>query len=166
MISLQKIRRSHGRTIAPGLGIYFLHPKEKDWPLDVIQRQLAFMRSERLQGQAYFRTLHLTDNTKGLYDYLQGEFYPYPAMLPPMTWQDSMPPQRPELLDRKRVQGIMEEVSWKAQQDNGSYCRYAVYASQERPVDVNDARNLLTVTTETTYTYNLLNATLYGMHLA
>ncbi|MBQ2045344.1 MAG: hypothetical protein II261_10980, partial [Bacteroidaceae bacterium] len=31
---------------------------------------------------------------------------------------------------------------------------------------VGDVRNLLTVTQNTAYTYNLLNATLYGMHLA
>lgn len=158
--------QSHGRTIAPGLGIYFLHPKEKDWPLDVIQRQLAFMRSENLQGQAYFRCLHLTENTKGLYDYLQGEFYSHPALLPPMKWQDSVPPSKPELVERKRIKGTMEEISWKPQQKDGTYCRYAVYASQKRPVDVGDVRNLLTVTQNTAYTYNLLNATLYGMHLA
>ena len=157
---------SYGRIIAPGLGIYFLNPKEKDWPLGVIQRQLSFMRSEHLQGQAYFRTQHLTDNTKGLYDYLQGDFYPFPALVPPMKWQDSIAPRTPQLVERRRVDGTMERISWKACTKDGTYCRYAIYAAKKWPVDINDARNLVAVTRDTTYTYNLLNSTLYGMHLA
>lgn len=158
--------QSHGRTIAPGLGIYFLHPREKDWPLDVVRQQLAFVRSEKLGGQAYFRARFLTDNTKGLYDFLRDEYYPYPALLPPMTWQDSIPPAAPELVARKRVDGVMEEVSWKPVAKDGASCRYAVYASRVRPVDTHDARNLIAVLPHPTYTYNLLNSTLYGMHLA
>ncbi len=158
--------QSHGRTVVPGLGIYLLHPRERDWPIDVVRQQLAFIRREKLQGQAYFRARFLTDNTKNLYDYLQAEYYPYPALLPPMTWQDSIAPSAPKLIARKRVDGVMEEISWKPVTKDNASCRYAVYASKNRPVDTNDARNLVAITPNTFYTYNLVNSTLSGMHLA
>ena len=63
--------KSYGRTVAPGLGIYFLSPKEKDWEWGIIQRELCYLREMGLGGQAYFRSRFLTDNTKGIYDYLQ-----------------------------------------------------------------------------------------------
>ena len=56
-------------VVAPGLGIYFLSPNEKDWPLEVITRELAFMRQAEM-GQCYFRAQFLLDNVKGLYDWL------------------------------------------------------------------------------------------------
>ena len=156
----------NGRTIVPGLGVYFLSPKEKDWDLAVVQRQIHFLRSERLGGQAYFRCRHLTDNTKGLLDYLQGEFYPYPALMPPMTWQDSIPPASPELVCQQRQNGIMEHLRWKAVNKAGTYCRYAIYADTLSPVNLSDPSHLVTVVSDTTYTYNLLSAKLYGLHLA
>ena len=40
--------RSHGRIIVPGLGIYFMSPRERDWPLSDITRELEFLRAEGL----------------------------------------------------------------------------------------------------------------------
>ena len=33
--------RSHGRIVVPGLGIYFMSPCEKNWPLSDITRELG-----------------------------------------------------------------------------------------------------------------------------
>ena len=52
----------------PGLGIYFLDPKEGDWTLDEIERQINFTRGQSLSGQAHYRIQYLMENTKGLYD--------------------------------------------------------------------------------------------------
>ena len=60
----------------PGLGIYFLSPKEKDWEWGIVQRELCYIRQQQLGGQAYFRSQFLTDNTKGIYDYLHDSYYP------------------------------------------------------------------------------------------
>lgn len=80
------------RWIVPGLGIYFLSPDEQNWPLDEIVRQLHFTRQIKLNGQAYFRNRFLLNNTKGIWDELQENFYTTPALIPPMTWMDSIPP--------------------------------------------------------------------------
>ena len=54
----------YGRPVVPGLGIYFLSPEEKDWPLEDITRELYFTRSLDLGGQAFFRYAYLTTTTK------------------------------------------------------------------------------------------------------
>ncbi len=35
---------SYGKTMVPGLGIYFLHPKEQNWKLTDITRELYVLR--------------------------------------------------------------------------------------------------------------------------
>lgn len=152
----------YDRPVAPGLGIYFLSPKEKDWGLGIILRELCYLRQMGLSGQAYFRSRFLTDNTKGIYTYLQQEFYPYPALLPPMTWQNTTPPERPQIVERSRLNGINEQIEWKAQEG----CRYVIYADTKAPVDINNPKNIVKVTYETSYTYNLLGAYYHNYHLA
>ena len=68
--------------IVPGLGIYFLHPKEQNWQLDEVVRQISFLRNIKLDGQAYFRNRFLVDNTKGVFDELKEHFYTQPAAIP------------------------------------------------------------------------------------
>lgn len=159
---------SYGRTIAPGLGIYFLSPKEKNWGLGVIQRELCYLRQMGLNGQAYFRSRFLTDNTKGIYDFLQKNFYPYPALMPPMTWQSSTPPAKPELVKRERKGGVNEYLEWKEQEDASSSggLRYVIYASTKLPVDTSNPKNIVKVTPENSYTYNLLGFYYHDYHLA
>lgn len=156
---------SYGRTVAPGLGIYFLHPKEKDWPWGVIQRELCYLRQQGLGGQAYFRSQFLTDNTKGIYDYLQHSFYPYPALLPPMTWQHATAPAAPSV-EQHRTGPKTAALRWAGIENGGAPCRYVIYASQHEPVDVTDPANIVTVTWQNEYDFNLLAATLYGYHFA
>ena len=144
-----------GRWIVPGLGIYFLHPKEQDWKLDEIARQIYFLRNIKADGEAYFRNRFVMDNTKGLLDELQEHFYATPAVVPPMTWADSIAPSVPtdtrlNILDK----GV--KISWKASTDNmpkgGVY--YRIYASNTYPVDTNMAENIIETRTDgTEYTF-------------
>ena len=153
---------NYGRTVAPGLGIYFLSPKEKDWPWGVIQRELCYVRHLGLGGQAYFRSQFLTDNTKGIYDYLQRDFYSTLALLPPMTWQSQQRPATPQLVKRERTGGINEYLEWKGDAD----CRFVIYAGSEHPVDINNPANIVMVTPDTSYTYSLLGTYYRNLHLA
>ena len=41
---------AHGRVVAPGLGIYCLSPREKDWDLTTITRQLNVVRTLGMGG--------------------------------------------------------------------------------------------------------------------
>ena len=153
---------TNGRAVAPGLGIYFLHPKERDWDWGIIQRELCYIRQMGLGGQAYFRSKFLTDNTKGIYDYLQKDYYPYPALLPPMTWQSTDLPDAPQLVSRTRIDGINERLEWTAVEG----CRYVIYASSGTPIDTSNPKNIVKVTYETSFTYSLLGAFYHDYHLA
>lgn len=106
---------AHGRPIVPGLGIYFLHPQEKNWSLLAIQRQMNVCRQQGLGGQAFFRTRFLLDDVKGLYHWLQTDFYREPALLPPMTWADSIAPASPDV--KGRFQGMRLQLQWEAIND-------------------------------------------------
>ena len=144
---------AHGRWIIPGLGIYFLHPNEQDWQLDEVVRQIYFIRSIGLNGQAYFRTRFLLDNTKGILDELKQHFYPLPALVPPMTWTDSIAPSvptNPVFISPER--GV--RLQWDASTDNLSPVYYRVYASDTYPVDISDPANLIEARVEEPrYTY-------------
>ena len=71
--------RSEGKIVAPGLGIYFMHPREKNWALEDITRELRVLRQYGM-GNCMFRSKFFTDNTKGIYDYYADDFAPYPAI--------------------------------------------------------------------------------------
>ena len=134
----------HGRWVVPGLGIYFLSPKEKDWPLDEISRQIYFIRQIGLDGHAYFRNRFLLDNVKGVFDEVKHEFYTSPALVPPMTWQDSIAPTTPtEPSFQTQVDGSIH-MSWSASIDNHDLpVSYHLYGSNIYPVDTKEASNLV-----------------------
>lgn len=149
------------RWVIPGLGIYFLSPREQDWPLDEIVRQIHFTRQVRLNGQAYFRNRFLLDNTKGILDELKENFYTAPALVPPMTWMDSIPPSTPAPLtlpsppSPQLLPDGKLRLGWQASTDNGvGGVVYHLYGSETYPVDVNNPQNLLaTHLVSTTYDY-------------
>lgn len=153
---------SHGRYVAPGLGIYFLHPREKNWGLPVITREMYYLRQQGLMGQAFFRSKFLTDNTKGLYDYLQNQFYPYPALPPCYHWNDSIAPEKPKGFT---LEGGL--LRWQADEESQGGIRYNVYASREYPVDITRAKNLMAILLpKPEYRFDRSTLLLYGLHLA
>ena len=148
--------QSNGRHVVPGLGVYFLHPSEGDWSLDEIQRQINFIRSHHLAGEAHYRVQFVTDNTQNLYDILQNDFYAYPALQPPMTWADSIAPSAPSELKAEQISEGYTRLRWKASTDNDKQNApaYVVYASDELPVDTQNPANIVaTGIRETEYIY-------------
>jgi len=160
---------SYERAVVPGLGIYFLHPKEKNWDFSVIGRELHYLRQEQLGGQAFFRCKFLTDNTKGIYDYLENTFYAHPALTPAMPWVDETLPSKPQNPRLTNQNGYTEVLEWVASSDEkpGGGLRYNIYASKEWPVDVTKAENLVAVgLTECRYEISMMARRLYGLNLA
>ena len=136
--------QSTDRSIVAGLGIYMLHPNENNWPLSEVKRQLNVSRSLGL-GHSYFRSKFVLSNIKGVYDYLL-EFDRHPSLIPPMTWQHSIPPSPPSRLEVSRT-STGDNLSWSGAHDNsdGDYLLYNIYASTEEPVDITRAENLIAV---------------------
>lgn len=135
---------SYGRTIGAGLGIYFLDPHEGRWQLSDVTRQLSNMRSEGV-GQCYFRSKFLTDNIKGIYDYVCRHNI-QPALVPPMTWAGVPAPQDPKDLYLTKNGTLWWRTS-EAQQSTAtsSPLHYNIYASRQYPVDTSKPENLVAV---------------------
>lgn len=133
--------RSNGRIVVPGLGIYFMSPKEKNWPLIDITRELKVLRQYGM-GHAYFRSKFFTDNTKDIYNYAKDELCPYPALVPAMKWYNFPNPEAPATLTIDH-----NKLSWNKGKDNsdGPYLTYNVYASDVYPVNTASAENILAV---------------------
>lgn len=141
------------RWVVPGLGIYFLDPKEQNWPLDEIARQILFIRNHGLDGQAFFRNRFLLNNTKEILNELTEQFYTYPAVVPPMTWADSIPPAPPvhPTLNRN---GYEIKLNWNAAEHSDAIY-YRIYASNQYPVHTELAQNIVTIRTDSThYTFS------------
>ena len=134
--------QSAGRHIVSGLGIYMLHPRERNWAIDEVQRQMSVTRQIGI-GHCYFRAKFLLDNVKGVYDYATLHDR-YPALVPPMSWMQHPAPTAPTHLTVKRTSQY-DRISWSGATDrsDGPYLLYNIYASSTYPVDVTRAENLL-----------------------
>lgn len=131
---------SNGRTVSAGLGIYFLSPKEANWNIEEIRREMNVCRQMGI-GTAMFRNKFLMDNIKGLYDFTANEHNPYPALVPEMTWYRHEAPAMPTNISIKS-DNTTKTLSWNGNSAS-SDIYYNVYASNTAPVDINDARNLI-----------------------
>lgn len=138
------MEQSHGRQVISGLGIYMLHPRERNWPLSEVERQLNVVRSIGM-GHCYFRAKFLLDNVKGVYDFVK-HFDRLPALSPPMTWAQSIAPSAPTRLNVAHT-AIGDQLSWSGAKDNsdGPYLLYNIYASDQFPVDITKAENLIAI---------------------
>lgn len=139
---------SYGKIIAPGLGIYFLDPKEGKWNISDITSELYHLRNIG-EGHAFFRNKFLLDNHQGVYDFVTAHFNRYPALVPPMTWESNKRPQQPVTLCIEENEGTTT-LRWdnSQQYEDGTAIKTPsiynnVYASKEYPVDIHDARNLI-----------------------
>ena len=119
-----------------------LSPKERNWPLGEVQRQLNVTRSIGM-GHCYFRARFLLDNIKGVYDYVLSHDR-QPALIPPMTWSQNILPSPPTVLQvTHTTQGDI--INWNGAIDNsdGPYLLYNIYASVDEHVDTTDPANLI-----------------------
>ena len=128
---------SYGRMLAPGLAVYMLHPREKNWDLDVIRREMNVLRQQGL-GVTFFRSKFFTDNVKDVYTFTQ-DFNPYPALIPPMSWVSGNAP-RPVARFAVSHGTATDILTWQGarQQADGNYLLYNIYASDSYPVDTED----------------------------
>ena len=135
---------SYGRIVAPGLAVYMMHPREKNWDLEVITREMSVLRALGM-GHTFFRSKFFTDNTKGIYDFTV-DFNLTPALVPPMTWAGKQAPVATGSLQVRR--GLKSDVLvWQKAIDRSEadYLLYNVYASASLPVDVDNPQNLMAV---------------------
>ena len=139
--------QSHGKIVVPGLGIYFLDPKEGKWNIDDVTAEMQHTRNLGM-GYAFFRNKFLLDNRQGILDFTD-RFNAYPSLIPPMTWASKHTPAQPQQLKVTEAGG-KTHITWNNSYSytDGSriqtpYIYNNVYASHTYPVDVTEARNLI-----------------------
>lgn len=134
---------SYGRIISIGLGIYFMSPKEKNWDIDEIKRQISICRGYGM-GHTFFRSRFFTDNLKGIYSYSGNECNAFPALIPPMTWVSTERPKSPTRLSVYRnTAGDYIEWTEGTDMSDGNYLTYNVYASPTGKTDITNPANLI-----------------------
>lgn len=104
-------QESYGHPVVPGLGVYLLDPKEKNWQGVAITRELNFLRQIKTGGQAFFRAKYLLDNHKGIYDFCC-DFYQQPALTPASTWLDHVAPAAP-VVTQELKPGFVVHLEWE-----------------------------------------------------
>ena len=140
--------QSDGKIVVPGLAIYFLDPKEGKWKIGDVTSEMCHVRNLGL-GYAFFRNKFFLDNKQGIYDFTAKEFNHYLSLVPPMTWASDKKLQSPASFQVSRNGGEVV-LTWKnrSSYEDGTpvvtpYIYNNVYASRSCPVDVTDARNLI-----------------------
>ena len=124
-----------GRHLYIGQAAYKV--KEGRYPAwrrsDQLPEQLYINRELGVNGSIFFSMRSLRGNPRGLTHRLQHEFYAAPALLPAMTWKDSIPPLAPRALSiTTDEEGIC--LHWEAPDtaDDGERAAYfAVYRHLE-----------------------------------
>lgn len=130
-----------GSDIVAGLGTYMLHPRERDWSLAEMQRQLNVTRQIGV-GHCHFRAKFLLDNVKGIYDYMRW-FDHHPSLIPPTRWNTTAPLAPTTLQVERTTQGDNLTWSGAVNRSDAPYLLYNIYASTQWPVDISRAENLL-----------------------
>ncbi|QUB76688.1 MULTISPECIES: family 10 glycosylhydrolase [Prevotella] len=132
------VENAYKREIVTGLGTYFLDPREGNWTLGDLTRQMYVSRDLGV-GHAHFRSYFLTANKQGVYDF-EKQFNAVLSLTPTVqgvTSNGSVPqPINASLAERREDKSVT--LAWKAVSPY-----YNIYASYGYPVDTEDARNLL-----------------------
>jgi Uncharacterized protein conserved in bacteria len=135
------VSRNNERMIVPGLGLYQMDEKEKNWSRETILNQVRYSREQQTHGNAFYRMKYLTDNKKGILDELK-KIYSTPALLPPLTWlSDTIPaiPQSFEIISKdNRIY-----FQWETPENSRGMIFYNLYRSSKFPVDMEDSENLI-----------------------
>jgi uncharacterized lipoprotein YddW (UPF0748 family) len=149
------IENSFGKHLYIGHAAYRVGTgKDSAWrnPSELPAQILLNRRSPVVKGSIYFSSKSLVNNPLGIRDSLRQNFYRYPALIPPMTWIDSIPPRAPtEIASGRDDYSVW--LSWLAPEkarDGDTARNYVVYRFRKNdPRNLNDAAKILAVQSAT-----------------
>ncbi|MDI6803081.1 MAG: family 10 glycosylhydrolase [Bacteroidota bacterium] len=126
------------RHIYIGIGAY----KEKVF--DQLPLLVDVSRLYGADGNSLFRYEFIKDIST-----ISGR-YSYPALIPPMSWKDNIPPNPPSDLIIDEISGGVFRLRWKPPApakdlDRAKY--YVIYRSTRHPVNINEPSNIIVITT-------------------
>lgn len=140
---------SYNRAIYIGHAVYKLDDKSTvpEWrdPNELV-RQIEITRQiPRIEGSAFYSSIHFRRNLYGFEESLQKNLYKYPAIVPVMPWIDNKPPTEPVHLRKRHHKLKWKTVKTKNEMDKPvSFVVYMNPAGQQ--FDANNPENIFTIT--------------------
>lgn len=139
----------NGRHFYPGLATYRIGDVNFG-PASEIARQLRFNRTTgNTQGAIQFTANNITSNRGGITDSLMTDLFRYPALVPVMSWKDSVNPNPPRAIRYARLpNGGPAAIQWDlplTAADGDSAYRYVVYrfdTPSVSPSDYDTSKNI------------------------
>lgn len=136
------IKNSFNRDVYIGIGVY------KSEIASNLNNYINTIRKNNAQGIAFFRYENLKSSFKG---------FEYFANIPPMRWKDSIPPAPPDSIFGFDIMDSLNYINlwWKnppiaSDGDTAKY--YNLYRSDKKNVNINDPKNIITITSKTNFT--------------
>ncbi len=136
LLSSDWVNENAQRHIYIGIGAY------RTAVQDEVKEQVRLTREEGAHGQAFFRY----ENIAAVIG-RDGPLYTSPALVPPMVWKDSIPPNAPKEMSVSNDKGAAV-IAWKepdAAPDKEPVHRYVVYRSSQKKIDTRRAENIAAV---------------------
>jgi hypothetical protein len=129
-------KNDYNHHLYVGHAIYKLDVKNRrSIGTDELVKQVEISRTKKnINGNIYFRAQAFVKNHQNFQTVLTNSIYKYPALIPAMTWIDSVPPSSPlKLKIKNKENGI--SLKWKAPKykaltDSAAY--YVVYRYAEK----------------------------------
>ena len=115
--------------------------------LSEMPKQLRFNRQcQNIQGSIFFSSKSLINKTISFSDSLKNNFYKYTALVPPMSWKDSVRPNAPtDLFASKSYQAVY--LTWQKPsraKDGDEATYYVIYRFlKEENINLEDASKII-----------------------
>lgn len=157
-------QNSFGRHVYVGQALFkSKKPQSSSWrdPEQLPQQLKLNLRYPQIKGSIFFSANSFDTNPMGIEQVLRHERYRFPALIPPMTWKDSIPPFAPAELKVKAMDNGDAFLYWSIPQtaadgDTASY--YVVYRFlQSSRIDLQDPSNILQISKSRTFVDRLRN---------
>jgi len=154
----------YGRQLYIGHGIYrSMESKSYAWKKkNELPNQIKKLREfPQIQGSLFFSSSTFSSNPNGWSDSLRNNYYKYPAIVPPMTWIDSVKPSPPTIVLDSTLPAIYDdsvELYFKQDSMNAKINRYVIYHFEDTAtMDFTDPRNITEIiqSGNSYYTYRL-----------
>lgn len=130
----------------------------KEWTLpDELPRQIELLRSLKgISGSAFYSSNHFNRNLMGFQDSLKINLYKSVALVPPMSWIDSIPPEK-VIKFKKRG----KKIKWKTIKTDNEMDkpnRFVIYSNEKDTTgDVDNPKSIYRIQRETEFKFPRIN---------
>ena len=159
-------RHAYGRQLYIGHGIYrTMESRSYAWKnKNELPNQIKKLREyPQVQGSVFFSSSTFNSNPNGWSDSLRNNYYKYPAIVPPMSWIDSVKPAQPEIVldgTKPTIYDYSVDLYLKQDTTDNRINRYVIYSfADTAEMDNSDPKNIIEIieSGNNYYKFNLQN---------